>query len=72
MLLMTGDAGKPRPLDEIEADMIRFAIEHHKGRMTSVARSLGIGRSTLYRKLKEYDIGEDEAETDNSSTMLNG
>ncbi|MGI9353760.1 MAG: sigma-54-dependent transcriptional regulator [Rhizobiaceae bacterium] len=65
MLPMIGIDNKPRPLDDIEADVIRFAIEHHKGRMTSIARSLGIGRSTLYRKLKEYGIGEDEAEADN-------
>lgn len=61
MLAMTGDRGTPRPLDEIEADMIRFAVAHHNGRLTRVAKSLGIGRSTLYRKLKEYGINEDES-----------
>ncbi|MBI5865362.1 MAG: helix-turn-helix domain-containing protein [Planctomycetes bacterium] len=38
--------------------MIRIAIEHYGGRMTEVARRLGIGRSTLYRKLKEYGLEE--------------
>jgi len=70
MLPMLAINDKPRQLDDIEADMIRFAIEHHKGRMTSVARSLGIGRSTLYRKLKEYGIGDDVEE--NSGEMING
>ena len=36
--------------------MIRFAIDHYGGQMSEVARRLGIGRSTLYRKLKDFDI----------------
>ena len=46
----------------MEGTMIRFAIAHHKGRMTNVARSLGIGRSTLYRKLKELGIDPNDPE----------
>ncbi len=48
--------GHMRTLDEIEADIIRLAIGHYRGRMTEVARRLGIGRSTLYRKLGEIGI----------------
>ncbi|MDP8993535.1 MAG: sigma-54 dependent transcriptional regulator [Pseudomonadota bacterium] len=48
--------GNLRPLDDIEADVIRLAIGHYRGRMTEVARRLGIGRSTLYRKLGELGI----------------
>jgi DNA-binding NtrC family response regulator len=48
--------GNLRPLDEIEADVIRLAIGHYRGRMTEVARRLGIGRSTLYRKLSDLGI----------------
>ncbi|HEX4761182.1 MAG TPA: sigma-54 dependent transcriptional regulator, partial [Sphingomicrobium sp.] len=48
--------GHVRPLEEIEADIIRLAIGHYRGRMTEVARRLGIGRSTLYRKLGELGI----------------
>ena len=51
--------GNLRPLEEIEADVIRLAIGHYRGRMTEVARRLGIGRSTLYRKLA--DLGIDNA-----------
>ena len=51
--------GNIRPLDAIEADIIRLAIGHYRGRMSEVARRLGIGRSTLYRKLG--DIGIDTA-----------
>src|SRR4051812_48646761 len=56
--LYTSD-GHLRPLEEIEADIIRLAIGHYRGRMTEVARRLGIGRSTLYRKLG--DLGIDTA-----------
>ncbi len=48
--------GNLRPLSDIEADVIRLAIGHYRGRMTEVARRLGIGRSTLYRKLAELGI----------------
>ena len=48
--------GHLRALEEIEADIIRLAIGHYRGRMTEVARRLGIGRSTLYRKLGELGI----------------
>jgi DNA-binding NtrC family response regulator len=55
VMLYSAD-GNLRPLEEIEADVIRLAIGHYRGRMTEVARRLGIGRSTLYRKLSELGI----------------
>lgn len=51
--------GNLRALQDIEADVIRLAIGHYRGRMSEVARRLGIGRSTLYRKLA--DLGIDTA-----------
>jgi DNA-binding NtrC family response regulator len=50
--------GEVRPLEEIETEAIRFAITHYRGQMSEVARRLRIGRSTLYRKLK--DLGYDD------------
>lgn len=50
------DEGDIRTLEDIEADLIRLAIGHYRGRMTEVAKRLGIGRSTLYRKLGEIGI----------------
>ena len=50
--------GDVRPLADIEAEMIRLALERYDGRMTLVARKLGIGRSTLYRKLKELGLSD--------------
>jgi len=56
-LTLTDPAGNVRPLDEIEADVIRFAIARYRGQMSEVARRLRIGRSTLYRKLDEIGLG---------------
>ncbi len=50
------DSGDIRPLDAIEADMIRLALGRYRGHMTEVAKRLGIGRSTLYRKMQEYGL----------------
>ena len=55
VIMFRGD-GHLRSLAEIEADVIRLAIGHYRGKMTEVARRLGIGRSTLYRKLAELGI----------------
>jgi DNA-binding NtrC family response regulator len=55
-ITLYSEDGNLRPLEEIEADVIRLAIGHYRGRMTEVARRLGIGRSTLYRKLGELGI----------------
>ncbi|WP_181706608.1 sigma-54-dependent transcriptional regulator [Chthonobacter rhizosphaerae] len=52
------DDGHVRTLALIEEEMIRLAIDHYGGRMAEVARRLGIGRSTLYRKLKEYGLAD--------------
>ena len=53
---MIGNDGEVRGLDEIEADVIRFAITHYRGQMSEVARRLRIGRSTLYRKLDALGV----------------
>ena len=52
-LAMLTNAGEIRPLEELESEIIRFAISHYRGQMSEVARRLKIGRSTLYRKLDE-------------------
>ncbi len=54
------DQGHVRKLASVEEEMIRTAIAHYSGRMTEVAKRLGIGRSTLYRKLKEYGLEPEE------------
>jgi len=50
------DSGDVRPLQAVEADMIKLAMGRYRGRMTEIAKKLGIGRSTLYRKMKEIGL----------------
>jgi DNA-binding NtrC family response regulator len=56
-------AGNVRPLEEVEAELVRFAIAHYGGQMSEVARRLRIGRSTLYRKLEGLGLAGVGAET---------
>jgi DNA-binding NtrC family response regulator len=58
---LTGIDGHLRKLEEIEHELIRFAIEKYEGHMSEVARRLGIGRSTLYRKLREMGLDDEQA-----------
>lgn len=52
--------GHLRTLEDIERDLIQFAIENYSGHMSEVARRLGIGRSTLYRKVREHALDVDD------------
>jgi len=61
-LRLTDAQGDTRPLDEIEKEVIRFAIAHYRGQMSEVARRLRIGRSTLYRKLEGLGLDGDGAD----------
>jgi DNA-binding NtrC family response regulator len=58
---LTGIDGHLRKLEEIEHELIKLAIEKYDGHMSEVARRLGIGRSTLYRKLREMGIEDQQA-----------
>jgi DNA-binding NtrC family response regulator len=55
-MTLVDESGDLRKLEELEADIIRFALQHYRGHMSEVSRRLGIGRSTLYRKLKELGL----------------
>jgi DNA-binding NtrC family response regulator len=59
LMMLTYD-GEMRPLEDLEAEIIRFAISHYRGQMSEVARRLKIGRSTLYRKLDDVAAGEEQ------------
>jgi len=59
-LSLIDEEGDIKTLESLEAEIIRFALRHYRGHMSEVSRRLGIGRSTLYRKLKEFGL-EDEA-----------
>jgi DNA-binding NtrC family response regulator len=55
-LRVLDEGGHLRKLDEIEHDLIQLAISLYSGHMSEVARRLGIGRSTLYRKVREHSL----------------
>jgi DNA-binding NtrC family response regulator len=56
--LLTAE-GHIRRLLDIEAEAIALAVKLYRGRMAETARRLGIGRSTLYRKIDELQLGEE-------------
>ncbi len=67
--------GHLRTLEEIERDLIQLAIEIYAGHMSEVARRLGIGRSTLYRKVREQGLDEvlkGHGDVDEGATAADG
>ncbi len=50
--------GGLKPLQEAEAGAIREALHRHGGNRTLAARSLGLSRTTLWRKMKRLGIGD--------------
>jgi DNA-binding NtrC family response regulator len=55
--------GEIEALQDLERELIVYALRHYAGRMSRIARALRIGRSTLYRKLREYGL-EDQLHKD--------
>lgn len=53
-------SGDPRrgvaTINQLESVAIENAIQAFKGNLTEAAKALGIGRATLYRKVKQYNI----------------
>ncbi|MBN2620162.1 sigma-54-dependent Fis family transcriptional regulator [candidate division WOR-3 bacterium] len=47
--------GKQKSLDQLQEQEIRTVLTECGGNVTRAARVLGVGRATLYRKLREYD-----------------
>jgi DNA-binding NtrC family response regulator len=60
-------SGEVRALEELEAELIRYAITHYRGQMSEVARRLQIGRSTLYRKLEALGLNTEQDEADSEA-----
>jgi len=44
-------------LQDLEVEMIKRAIDKHRGRRKEAAEELGISERTLYRKIKQYNLG---------------
>ncbi|NEU07633.1 sigma-54-dependent Fis family transcriptional regulator [Flavihumibacter sp. R14] len=49
-------------LEEMEVQMIKQALSYHHNKISRAAKSLGLTRSSLYRRLDKYAIPYDEAE----------
>lgn len=56
-----GDDHKVRTINELESIAIENAIHEFNGNLTEAAKALGIGRATLYRKVKQYNIDPSNA-----------
>jgi DNA-binding NtrC family response regulator len=56
-----GPDGKIQKMEDLEAKAIESAINQYKGNLTEAAKALGIGRATLYRKVKQYHIDPSQA-----------
>ena len=52
---------KVQKMEDLEAKAIEAAIYQYKGNLTEAARALGIGRATLYRKVKQFHIDPSQA-----------
>ena len=55
------DEHKVRTINELESIAIENAIHEFGGNLTEAAKALGIGRATLYRKVKQYSIDPSSA-----------
>ena len=58
---MQSSEGKVQKMEDLEAKAIESAINQYKGNLTEAAKALGIGRATLYRKVKQYHIDPSQA-----------
>ena len=56
--IFIAEDGHVVPMAEMERAIIEHAINHYGGKMVEVAKRLGIGRSTLYRKMETYGLVE--------------
>ena len=63
VMRLLDENGDVRTLESLEEEAIRFALAHYRGQMSEMARKLCIGRSTLYRKMKEFGLDETQVDT---------
>jgi len=47
------------PLAFMEKEHIARVLRHHAGNRTAAAKTLGIDRKTLWRKIREYGLDDD-------------
>ncbi len=59
--LKSSDDLRVRTINQLECVAIEEAIYEFRGNLTEAAKALGIGRATLYRKVKQYEIDHTQA-----------
>lgn len=57
----TSPGKKVQTINELESVAIEKAISEYNGNLTEAAKALGIGRATLYRKVKQYNLDPAQA-----------
>ena len=50
------ERGRVQPYDVYEAQIFRFALKNAGGCVSRAAELLGVGRATMYRKMRAYEI----------------
>lgn len=65
----TSNSSNVQKMEELEAQAIENAIVQYKGNLTEAAKALGIGRATLYRKVKQYHIDPSAARKKKSGSI---
>ncbi len=50
---LTDEAGNLKTMEAIEAEVLHYAMLHHQDNIPKAAKSLGLAKSTFYRKLKQ-------------------
>lgn len=69
-LCLTDDNGRVKKLHDIEGEVIRMTLEKCEWHISEAARKLGIGRSTLYRKMDELGIRSREKQVSQGQTQV--
>ena len=64
-----GRSGRIQTMYQMESAAIQSAIENYNGNLTEAAKALGIGRATLYRKVKLYNIDPTQARRHNNKKV---
>lgn len=54
------EISEPIKLSDVHKDLVKRALDRHRGNRLKAAKELGISERTLYRKIKQYKIYEDE------------
>jgi transcriptional regulator of acetoin/glycerol metabolism len=50
------DETLPEWIEKLEIDVLRKTLLEYEGNITKAAKKLGIGRATIYRKARKYDL----------------